>query len=381
MPPRPPSEGGRAWLELETADFLVRTDLDEGHARAEMNRLEELRAALLTAILPNVTLPTGQMPVIVLADRPEWTHFFSEAIGGMMIDRVLFKPLILYSGEQHLKDIDLVKHELTHFILRLYLRHLPPWFDEGLAAFFETMQIDEEHGTLTLGAPSRRFGEIRDTMMPLDKVVAYLRAPEDTLFYATSWLLVHYLMYHETERFAAFRRYLQSPTTAERAWDLAFAERPLTSLETDVREYTRSGKFGFLERRFTVPRPVPAVRRLGELEVRRVFATLYLTSIGAGREAAEARRLAGAHVDAALRLAPRDVEANALAVVVRDERGPVLAERAHAVADVHPESWLAWALVALSAATEAERGQAETKARELSAGDPAVGFGRPAADP
>jgi hypothetical protein len=132
----PPSRGGHSWLELTTPNFVVRTDLDEDDARDELSRLEALRAALLAAILPDVDLPTGRVPVVILRTGSEWKQVFRPSIAGIMVERVLFKPLILYSAAGTVQDMELVKHELTHYISRLYLRNVPPWMDEGVALFF-----------------------------------------------------------------------------------------------------------------------------------------------------------------------------------------------------------------------------------------------------
>lgn len=378
---RPPSQGGRDWLELTTTNFIVRTDLEEGPARDEVRRLEALRSALLSALLPGLELPTGQLPVIILRSSGEWRQVFRPAIAGIMVERVLFKPLILYSGGGIVQDIDLVKHELTHFILRLYLHNLPPWLDEGVALFFETMHVDAIRGIFEVGRPGKRYAQARDEMMSIEKVLSYIRAPEDLRFYATSWILVHYLIYHQSERFAAYRRLLQSPFTAERAWDLAFADVPMATLEAAVKEYVKNGRYAELERPFRVPHPTPAVRTLAEVEVRRVLALLRLASIGAGLDDAAAHRAAAIEIAEALKLDPTDVEANALAVVARDEKGPALAERAKIVVARHPDSWLAWTLVAMAAPSESERVAAVARALDLAAGDPAISLGRLAGQP
>jgi hypothetical protein len=378
----PPSQGGHRWLELSTAHFVVRTDLDEDVARGELMRLEALRAALLSAILPDIDLPTGQLPVVILRSGAEWKQVIRPGIAGIMVERVLFKPLILYSAAGVVQDMDLVKHELTHYISRLYLRNVPPWMDEGVALFFESTRVDAVRGLAIVGRPGRRnYAQVRDAIMPLAKVLSYIRAPEDQRFYATSWLLVHYLVYHEPDRFAEYRRLLQSPATAERAWDVAFAGLPLETLEAAVKAYVHNGQYAEIERPFRVLYPLPRLRTLDELEVRRVLALLHLASIGAGPDDAAAQRIAAIEIAEALKLDATDVEANALAVVARNETGLALAERAKAVVASHPDSWLAWTLAAMAAASDAERAEAVSKAMSLGASDPAISLGRLAGQP
>jgi hypothetical protein len=233
-----------------------------------------------------------------------------------------------------------------------------------------------------VGRPSpRNYAQARDAMMPIAKVLSYIRAPEDQSFYATSWLVVHYLIYHQSERFAEYRRLLQSPLTAERAWDMVFADLPIETLEAAIKEYMRTGKYAEIERPFRVPHPVPTVRTLDELEVCRVLALIHLASLGAGPDDAAAQRDAAIEIAEALKLDATDVEANALAVVARNETGMALAERAKAVVAQHPDSWLAWTLAAMAATSEAERSAAVAKALALAAGDPAISLGRLAGQP
>src|SRR5205823_6088851 len=150
---------------------------------------------------------TGRLPVVILRSATEWRQVFRPAIAGIMVERVLFRPLIVYSSARVVQDIALVKHELTHFILRLYLRSLPPWLDEGLAVFFETVRVDGIRGLMRIGRPDpRNYGQVKGGMLPIEKVLSYIRAPEDRQFYASSWLIVHYLLYHEADRFAEYRR-------------------------------------------------------------------------------------------------------------------------------------------------------------------------------
>ena len=60
--------------------------------------------------------------------------------------------LILVNAGGNLLDSKVVKHEVTHALAREYLVTSPRWVQEGLACYFETLDIDREKSEVTRGA-------------------------------------------------------------------------------------------------------------------------------------------------------------------------------------------------------------------------------------
>lgn len=83
------ARGGRPWREYRTAHFLVDTDLSESDASQLVQRLEELHALELQAMLGEVVEIPGRLRVIAFRDPrqyrdlagPDLEAFYSSALG------------------------------------------------------------------------------------------------------------------------------------------------------------------------------------------------------------------------------------------------------------------------------------------------------------
>src|SRR5208283_191339 len=96
---------------------------------------------------------------------------------------------------------EIVYHEYTHALIHLNYRDLPAWIDEGIAEFLGNTEIREE--SVQIGKiDSYHLQELHENkLIPIDTLLEvdhnspyYNEQNRTTLFYAESWVLVHYLM-------------------------------------------------------------------------------------------------------------------------------------------------------------------------------------------
>jgi tetratricopeptide (TPR) repeat protein len=174
-------------------------------------------------------------------------------------------------------------HEYTHLRLGRYRRHpLPRWYNEGLAEYFSTLGIRD--GALVLGAvPMGRLRWVTQRRpVPIEWLVSGSRRIDSGDFYATSWLLAHYLLASPQGRgeLSRFEKELALGAAVDAARESAFA-RPFDALDEEV-----STHLGYLVRGVAAEsvldaRVIPIVEpstpaRLAPGEVARVFGELTL---------------------------------------------------------------------------------------------------------
>jgi tetratricopeptide (TPR) repeat protein len=126
------------------------------------------------------------------------------------------KNLIVLSAE--IETPRVIYHEYVHRLMSDNLSSLPPWFQEGFAECFSTLEIEGRDKKIRLG---RAIGEHvallnERRFLPLEQLFAvtteskeYNEVEKQGLFYAESWALVHYMMLGPPDRSARFREFLE----------------------------------------------------------------------------------------------------------------------------------------------------------------------------
>jgi hypothetical protein len=103
----------------------------------------------------------------------------------------------MYVPGQPGRAIDTSFHEISHLITASHLGPTPPWLTEGLAEYFETMEVSHQAGKIH---PNRahikllqnsRLPRLRD-FLSMDRSLCNGELRE--LNYAVAWSLMHYLM-------------------------------------------------------------------------------------------------------------------------------------------------------------------------------------------
>jgi tetratricopeptide (TPR) repeat protein len=275
-------------------------------------------------------------------------EFAGIGTGGMYVHRPPFPPTLLIEAGRQL-EVGSIKHELAHDLSFWFLPVQPTWYSEGIATFLETVRYDRAKGLVFVGEPSTmRLAAMRhDGVEPMERLFGPM--PKEDFkgwpFENSSWILVHYLVNHRAEAFKAFQRRLDKLEPVVEAWRAEFPDLDAIGLNRTLVEYAHSGSYAI---RYIPLAPWSGstdVRLLSDAEVHGVLAYLYASV----HPPDEPVNLAAARneVDEALRGDPSALDASAMAFYlpalgIATSR-PELARRAAAV---HPESWLAWQMVA-----------------------------------
>ena len=379
-----PASGGPTWRELSSDHFRLRTDFDLDDARVALRELEDLRAALLTCFRARVDLPTGRVPVIAV--REGWGDFADDGLGGFFTN-ALFSPLVVLRAGDSIGRQEAIKHELVHYLSQKVIPTQPPWFAEGLADYFRTIEYDPDEHRITVGRPPAdllrvvRQGGLLDVADML--ATTSIHSDDRGLFYPSAWFMVHYLMNHRAAALAAYGHALLR-SSAQAAWAEAFAGLSAKQLDLELGRYLDGGQYALLIYRFDPPAtPIIEERTLTDADVHATRALLL----------ALASRVSAMQTDSDARDAAKMRARLEIAEAFRQEPAHLLAQgiehwmlgarthldEARAATKSNPTHWMAWALL-VEALQEhhIDEGRTEAfgKTLDLADADPAVNLQR-----
>ena len=210
------------WIEIHTTHFSVITDAGEKRGREIALRMEQMRSVFGQLLLRDKLKMPVPITVIALKSDKQYASVApakQSSAAGFYVpgpDRI-YIVLDLFEADSWRS----VAHPLAHYLLNYNYPPAAGWFDEGLAEYFGSIQIGRQ---VDLGgdpelAPEWHediFDEVRrDPSVPQSltqlvsspvwlSMVDLLTMKHDgsgmregthhTLYYAQSWMVVHYLL-------------------------------------------------------------------------------------------------------------------------------------------------------------------------------------------
>jgi len=280
------------WVEVRSPHFSVVTDAGERRGREVALRFEQMRAIFGTLILRNkVNIP---VPLQIVAFKSG---------GGLRRFVPLWKgkPVELAGFYQRGEDrsfiaVDLsanegfriVFHEYAHLLLDGNYPRTQAWFNEGFAEYYSTIEIRNKEVEIGRPPPSAPL-LLETSLQPLTALFAVTHdsstynesGDRRTLFYAQSWLVVHYLL--DTGKLKETGAYFdlvqnQRVPIAE-AIPRAFGLEP-KQFDRQLSDYAHSSRLVF--HTFEAPAGVDdagySVTKLDEADAKAVLADLHLHS-------------------------------------------------------------------------------------------------------
>jgi tetratricopeptide (TPR) repeat protein len=258
------------WIEVHTAHFSVITDAGEKRGREVVLRMEQMRAVFGQLLLKDkLKMP---VPITVVALKSDKQYGLvaptkQSKAGGFYVpgpDRV-YIVLNLFEADPWRA----VAHSLGHYLLNYNYPPAQGWFDEGLAEYFGSIAIGKR---VEIGADPELAPEwhedafeenlVRDPKTP-QSLTQLLSSPvwlsmvdlftmkhdgsgtregtHNTLYYAQSWMAVHYLLNKNKmpEAGTYFDLVLNQKVPVEKAVVQAFDMSP-EQMEAAVKTYFNS---------------------------------------------------------------------------------------------------------------------------------------------
>jgi len=205
------------WIGLKAPNFYVIGDVGQRDLREVTRRLEQFREAI-GIIFPKAILSTTT-PTTVLVFR---THKNYEPVKPLYQGKIkkniagYFQPgrslnYVTFTMEEGIEQLDIVYHEYVHLVVNNNITNVPLWFNEGLAEYYRTFQITANGKLATLGkVDADHVLLLRDHFIPLADLVKvdhksplYNESARQSIFYAESWALVHYLLLGEQQKYVS----------------------------------------------------------------------------------------------------------------------------------------------------------------------------------
>jgi tetratricopeptide (TPR) repeat protein len=214
------------WLEIHSPHFWIITDAGEKRGREVALRLEQMRTVFGDLLLRSKVTINTPLQVLALKSDKDYERI-SPLRGGVAITA----PGFFLAGEdRNTIVLDLfaeepwraVAHPFAHMLLDANYPPTPPWFDEGLAEYFASIRVDDK--TVSLGGDPElsskysedltgNVAEVRNPPKSLTELLnsslwlkaedlftmklatpPYQEGTHRTLFYAQSWIVVHYIL-------------------------------------------------------------------------------------------------------------------------------------------------------------------------------------------
>jgi tetratricopeptide (TPR) repeat protein len=267
------------WAEVRSPHFSVFTDGGEAKGRQVAERFEQMRAAfgvLFSRLKVNIPVP---LQIVAFRNQKEFRGFAPLWKG---------KPLELAGFFQGAEDRDFIAldlsspagwdvvfHEYAHLLINGNLPPMPVWYDEGFAEYCSSLKVDKKEIEFGL-VPERLPPVLRENswmkLVDLFSVEhnspAYNEKERRGVFYAQSWITVHYMMaQHKMKELAVYMQLTQEKKMPiADAIRQAFALEP-KQLEDAVRNYFGSGHARYFRAL------APADLALGPYEVRKLDET------------------------------------------------------------------------------------------------------------
>jgi hypothetical protein len=272
------------WLEIHSAHFTVITDAGEKRGHEVALRFEQMRSVF--AILLEKDRLNQPLPLTILALKSDKTYYQTapllQAAGAGQPAQPIAVPGFFLPGEdQNFIVLNLfeeeswraVSHEFCHMLLNSNYPPAQGWFDEGLCEYFSSVRVDnkqveiggdpELHPTVTqdllqnqiTAQPQKSLTELLGAQvwiaipdlfsMQHDTYSAnsstYVEGTHRTLYYAQSWMMMHYLLHEKKlpETGTYFDLVLNQHVPVEDAIQKAYGVSS-SQLEKAVKDYFHS---------------------------------------------------------------------------------------------------------------------------------------------
>jgi tetratricopeptide (TPR) repeat protein len=263
------------WLEIHSTHFTVITDAGEKKGREVALRFEQMRAIFATLLTKDRL--NQPLPLTIFAFKSDQTYYQLAPLihlpgnaQGLPIDVPGF---FLHGEDQDFIALNLaepdpwraVAHDFAHMLLNYNYPPAQGWFDEGLAEYFSSMRADDRrveiggdpelHPSINQGSPGNAHTEkslldllgagawisIPDLFTTKHDTLTYNEGTHHTLYYAESWIVMHYLLHEKKlpETGAYFNLVLNQHVSVEDAIHQAYGMTSL-QLEQAVKDYLHS---------------------------------------------------------------------------------------------------------------------------------------------
>jgi tetratricopeptide (TPR) repeat protein len=246
------------WIALTTKNLNIVSNADEDETREVALKIEQFHS-IFTQLFGIST--EGFLPVTVVVFKNDssfkpYKPLYNGKPGNLSgyfqpgHDENLIALEMNGSGEH---PMSIIFHEYTHMLNSYTPREWPLWLKEGLAELYSTFDVKKRDVTLGAVISSHVYRLRESKFMPLSDLFnvrhdspAYNERDKQSIFYAESWALLHYLMYgdHQARRpqLVEFVKLINAGVSTDRAFTQVF-KTDMGVMEKDLRRYIGNNSY------------------------------------------------------------------------------------------------------------------------------------------
>jgi tetratricopeptide (TPR) repeat protein len=249
------------WTSVRTKNFFMIGNANEKEIRKVALKLEQFRE-VFTKLFPhmrfNTPVPTT---VVVFKSNSSYAPFKPGAnTAGYFQPGEDVNYITLTTELQTLDPFNVIFHEYTHLLVNNTFKNAPVWFNEGLAEYYSTFSITDDQKIGIGIAIGPHVHLLRDNkMLPLrtlfevdHKSPHYNEGKKQSIFYAQSWALMHYLIVGKEgnlDGLAKFLGLIDEGVPVEKAFPQAF-QMTFEAMEKELREYVKQNRYNYIKGHF-----------------------------------------------------------------------------------------------------------------------------------
>ena len=244
------------WISVKSKNFQLIGNANEKQIRQVAGRLEQFRE-VFSHLFPRAVLSTPvPTTVIVFKNDSSYAPFKPNSnTAGYFQSGADVNYITLTAETRGQQDpFTVIFHEYTHLMVNDTLGNVPTWFSEGLAEYYSTFSISADQ-KIVLGNPigSHVYLLREKKMLPLrtlfqvdHKSPYYNERDKQSIFYAESWALLHYLILGKggvrANQVSAFVEAMARNVPMEEAFQQAFS-MTFDSLEKELKDYIKNDRY------------------------------------------------------------------------------------------------------------------------------------------
>ena len=267
-----------AWLRAKSENFVVYGNMAPDKMKEFIVRIERFHALMKTRLPAAQRSDPSQLTVFVLSDEDAVQKSMgirgTKNVAGYY-NANFFGPYAVVprtAGTGDKSDLNswiVLYHEYAHhFMLQYFSSGYPAWFIEGFAEFYSTVDFAKD-GSVGIGRPAyhRAYGLVALRPFPVTRMFARdsgkMSAEETESFYATAWLLTHYLTFAPDRKgeLSAYLKAFGNGDDPDVAAKNAFGD--LAALQRDLGKYLAARTMSYLSiKTFAFSEPAVAIQAL-----------------------------------------------------------------------------------------------------------------------
>jgi len=252
------------WRRAESPNFIVYGNASESQLRARILLLEDFDR-LLRMLASGEQAPAPKLHVYIVSgiDDLRVIRPVPDGVAGYYIatdDGIA----AFVDGRAEGRGNQILLHEYTHHFMSQHMPSAyPTWYVEGFAEYFATVRFTARRIDIGTHSQGRAYAILEGQWLPMERILSGgidgLSQQAMSLYYAQSWLLVHYF-YSTPERQAALARLLRASRRGGNAVEALQAATGLTpqGLTEQLRRYIGGGQIAYRQApRASADTPVP----------------------------------------------------------------------------------------------------------------------------